>query len=129
MSEANTFSIVARCPRTGELGVAVATAVPAVGSMCPYIRSGVAATSTQSWVNPYLALSALAQVEAGHGAERALALALAAVDAADLRQIGLVDAGAERAAHTGAQCNPGCGPVLSPAPPIHGNLLPRPPFL
>ena len=27
-----TFSIVARCPRTGQIGVAAATAMPAVGS-------------------------------------------------------------------------------------------------
>ena len=47
-----TFSIVAHCPRTGMLGVAVATAVPAVGSMCPYVETGVGAVSTQSWVNP-----------------------------------------------------------------------------
>jgi uncharacterized Ntn-hydrolase superfamily protein len=31
----NTYSIVARCPRSGQLGVAVSSAVPAVGSMCP----------------------------------------------------------------------------------------------
>ena len=36
-----TFSIVARCSRTGMLGVAVSTAVPAVGSMCPYVESRV----------------------------------------------------------------------------------------
>jgi uncharacterized Ntn-hydrolase superfamily protein len=129
MSEANTFSIVARCPRTGELGVAVATAVPAVGSMCPYIRSNVAATSTQSWVNPYLALSALAQVEAGHSAERALALALADDDAAELRQIGLVDASGESAAHTGAQCTPWCGHILKPGLAIQGNMLSGPAVL
>lgn len=39
-----TFSIVAHCPRTGQLGVAVSTAVPAVGAMCPYIRAGVGAS-------------------------------------------------------------------------------------
>jgi len=36
-----TFSIVARCSRTGALGVAVSTAVPAVGAMCMYLRTGV----------------------------------------------------------------------------------------
>src|ERR1700686_5683648 len=70
--EANTFSIIARCPRTGQLGVAVASAVPAVGSMCPFIRSGVGAASTQSWGNPYLALTAPAKLEKGAGAADAL---------------------------------------------------------
>ena len=63
MNEANTFSIIARCPATRQLGVAVASAVPAVGSMCPYIRSDVGAASTQSWLNPYLALATLSELE------------------------------------------------------------------
>ena len=61
MLQLNTFSIVARCERTGELGVAVATAVPAVGSMCPHLVPGVGAASTQSWVNPYLAIRRVAR--------------------------------------------------------------------
>ena len=52
----NTFSIVARCSRTGALGVAVTTAVPAVGAICPYVVPGLGAASTQAWVNPYLAI-------------------------------------------------------------------------
>lgn len=54
----NTFSIAARCPRTGALGVAVTTAVPAVGAICPYVVPGLGAASTQAWVNPYLAITA-----------------------------------------------------------------------
>ena len=53
----NTFSIAARCARTGMLGVAVSTAVPAVGAICPACRPGVGAVSTQAWVNPYLAVA------------------------------------------------------------------------
>jgi uncharacterized Ntn-hydrolase superfamily protein len=66
-----TFSIVARCSRTGALGVAVSTAVPAVGAMCMYLRSGVGAVATQAWVNPYLALNALDLLERGAGARTA----------------------------------------------------------
>jgi uncharacterized Ntn-hydrolase superfamily protein len=55
----NTFSIVARCPRSFMLGVAVSTAVPAVGAICPYVRPGIGAVSTQAWVNPYLAIATL----------------------------------------------------------------------
>lgn len=129
MSEANTFSIVARCSRTCELGVAVATAVPAVGCMCPFIRSGVGAASTQSWVNPYLALTTLAGIEKGCGARRALDIALAADSAGDLRQIGVVDAAGESAAHTGAQCTPWCGHILAEGLAIQGNMLTGPQVL
>ncbi|MEA3128091.1 MAG: hypothetical protein QOD67_5110, partial [Caballeronia sp.] len=86
-----TFSIVARCARTGALGVAVSTAVPAVGAMCVYLRTGVGAVSTQSWVNPYLALDALDLLDQGVSAEQALARVLQDDAAADLRQLGIVD--------------------------------------
>ncbi len=89
--EANTFSIVARCARTGELGVAVASAVPAVGSMCPYVRPGLGAVTTQSWVNPCLASAILDALGEGAGAEAALATAMAADPESHLRQVGVVD--------------------------------------
>lgn len=129
MSEANTFSIIARCPRTGQLGVAVATAVPAVGSMCPYVHSGVGAASTQSWVNPYLALKALAELQRGADANGALAAALADDNARQFRQLGLVDASGEAAAHTGAECTSWAGQVLEPGVAIIGNMLTGPDVL
>ena len=55
----NTFSISARCAETGMLGVAVSTAVPGVGGICPFVRPGVGAVSTQAWVNPYLGLDGI----------------------------------------------------------------------
>ena len=60
MLELNTFSIAARCERTGMLGVAVSTAVPGVGGVCPFVAAGVSAVSTQSWVNPYLGIDGVA---------------------------------------------------------------------
>src|SRR3981081_4342223 len=107
--EANTFSIIARCPRTGQLGVAVASAVPAVGSMCPFVRSGVGAGWTQGWVNPYLALTTLAELEKGAGATDALSTALAGDEAGAFRQFGLVDGGGARAPPTGPEWKPAAG--------------------
>ena len=60
-----TFSIVGHCPRSSMLGVAVSTAVPAVGALCPHVKAGVGAVSTRSWVNPYLAIEALQLMERG----------------------------------------------------------------
>jgi uncharacterized Ntn-hydrolase superfamily protein len=128
-SEANTFSIIARCPRTGRLGVSVASAVPAVGSMCPFIRSGVGAVSTQSWVNPYLALTALTELEKGLGAVEALAAALAEDEAGAFRQFGIVDASGGSAAHTGKECTPSAGQILGPGVAIVGNMLTGPEVL
>jgi uncharacterized Ntn-hydrolase superfamily protein len=121
--ELNTFSIVARCERTGALGVAVATAVPAVGSMCPYFVPGVGAASTQSWVNPYLAIRALAAMGAGLSAERALEQALAQDDGAPGRQIGLIGTTGPGQAWTGAACTPWCGQFTGADHAIQGNML------
>ena len=77
MFELNTFSITARCPRTGMLGVAVSTAVPAVGGICSYIKEGVGAIATQSRVNPYLGIEGLKLLEQGLSAEETLTKLLA----------------------------------------------------
>jgi uncharacterized Ntn-hydrolase superfamily protein len=65
MIQLSTFSVVARCERTGMLGVAVSTAVPAVGGICPFVKNGVGAVATQSWVNPYLGIDAVRLLEQG----------------------------------------------------------------
>ncbi len=84
MLELNTFTIIALCPGTGHLGIAVATAVPAVGAICPFTRAGIGAVSTQSWVNPYLAIGVLDNIAAGMDAEAALAEAIAGDDAREV---------------------------------------------
>jgi uncharacterized Ntn-hydrolase superfamily protein len=119
----NTFSIVARCQKTGALGVAVASAVPAVGSICIYSRSNVGAVSTQSWVNPYLAMDALDFLGAGDSAQVALSKALALDSEPGLRQIGLIDAAGRSAAHTGERCTGWCGHLSGPNFSVQGNML------
>lgn len=118
-----TFSIVARCPRSGQLGVAVSTAVPAVGAMCPFVQTGAGAVSTQSWVNPYLALEALDAMAHGVAAPDALHAALARDDARDYRQIGLVDAEGRAAAWSGPACTGWFGHVLGHGFAVQGNML------
>ncbi|WP_018964134.1 DUF1028 domain-containing protein [Ancylobacter sp. FA202] len=121
-----TFSIVARCPSSGLLGVAVATAVPAVGSMCPFTRAKVGAASTQSWVNPYLALGVLEAIAGGQGAQAALEAALAEDEARELRQIGVVDHAGEASAFTGADCTQWCGQEIGDGFAVQGNMLTGP---
>lgn len=119
----NTFSIVARCPRTGRLGGAVSTAVPAVGSICPFVQSGVGAVSSQSWVNPYLAFDALALMASGAAAQAALDQVMAGDEGHGLRQIGVVDADGRAASYTGADCTPWCGHRTGPGYAVQGNML------
>ena len=118
-----TFSIVAHCPRTGQLGVAVSTAVPAVGAMCPYVKAGVGAVSTQSWVNPYLAIEALELMAQGRSGPDALTAVLERDNAKDLRQIGLVDAQGRAASWSGQGCTDWFGHIVDPHFAVQGNML------
>jgi uncharacterized Ntn-hydrolase superfamily protein len=118
-----TFSIVARCPRTDMLGVAVATAVPAVGAVCPYVKTGVGAVSTQSWVNPLLAIDVLRLMEKGAPAPEALDMIIRQDSGREVRQIGVIDAGGRSAAWSGNQCTDWYGQVAEPNFATQGNML------
>ncbi len=118
-----TFSIVGRCPRSGMLGVAVSTAVPAVGALCPHVKAGVGAVSTQSWVNPYLAIEALGLMEQGTTGPEALKTVLAADEAKNLRQIGVVDSDGRSASWSGDDCTPWYGHITEDDFAVQGNML------
>jgi len=121
--ELNTFSIVAWCPRTGQLGGAVSTAVPAVGSICPFVQPGVGAITSQSWVNPYLAIDGLALMRAGASAQDALDQVLTGDEGRELRQVGVVDATGRAAAWTGSDCTVWHGHRTGPGYAVQGNML------
>jgi uncharacterized Ntn-hydrolase superfamily protein len=99
-----TYSIVARDQRTGELGVAAQSCYFALGSVLPWARAGVGAVATQSMVDPGYGPRCLDLLASGVPAEDALAQVRAADDGREVRQVGLVDAGGDVAAFTGAQC-------------------------
>ena len=119
----NTFSIVGRCARTGQLGAAVATAAPAVGAYCPFARARVGAVSSQSWCNPYLAYDGLDLMEQGVSAQAVCDRLLAEDPGREKRQIGYVDANGESNAFTGNECAPWCGHITGPDFAAQGNLL------
>jgi uncharacterized Ntn-hydrolase superfamily protein len=105
------------------LGVAVATAVPSVGSVCPYVVSGVGAVSTQSWVNPYLAIDALSCMREGMSAPEALDTVIAEDEGRDVRQIGVIDAQGRSAAWSGRACTHWFGQIVEPDFAAQGNML------
>lgn len=123
MLELNTFSIAARCPRTGMLGVAVSTAVPAVGGICSFIKPGAGAIATQSWVNPYLGIDGLKLLEQGSSASAALDALLAGDEGRDVRQLGIVDRDGNAAAFTGSDCVDWHGHIVGEGFTVQGNML------
>ncbi len=99
-----TFSIVARDPETGVLGVAVSTAVPCVGALCPFVEAGVGAIATQSYVNVRLGSEGLRLLAMGFSPEAALTAMLSEDAEASRRQWGGVDARGRVFAYSGADC-------------------------
>lgn len=119
----NTFSIAARCPRTGRLGVAVSTAVPAVGGMCIFLAPRTGAIATQSWVNPYLGIDGLRYLGEGRSAQAALDTLLRDDPGRALRQIGIVDRQGGVAVHTGSECVDWAGHRVGDQFTVQGNML------
>lgn len=123
MLKYNTFSITARCRRTGEVGVAVATKVPAVGMLCPFGRSNVGAIASQSFVNPYLGIWGLEHLAEGHTAEETLTFLKDRDQGIEYRQLGVVDSHGGSAAFTGSSCDTWRGHLTGPGYAIAGNML------
>jgi uncharacterized Ntn-hydrolase superfamily protein len=100
-----TYSIVARDPATGELGVAVQSHWFAVGPIVPWVRPGVGAVATQSIAEPAYGPHALDRLGVdGAGARATLDALLRQDRLARFRQVALVDARGELATHTGEGC-------------------------
>jgi uncharacterized Ntn-hydrolase superfamily protein len=97
-----TFSIAGRCPRSGMLGVAIATSEMAVGSRCIHVAPGVGAVVCQASTNPRLGFLGLNLLRAGHSAPRALEEIAASDQHVERRQLGCLDARGQAAARTGA---------------------------
>src|SRR5205085_44564 len=88
----HTFSIVARDPKTGELGVAVQSHWFSVGSVVPWAEAGVGAIATQSFVDSSYGPLGLSLMRAGRSAPDALKGLLAADEGRDVRQVAMIDA-------------------------------------
>ncbi len=98
---AHTFSIVARDPVTGEMGVAVQSHWFSVGSIVTWAEAGVGAIATQSFVEPAYGLRGLELMRGGTPAPDALKRLLDADAQREVRQVAFVDAKGRVAAHTG----------------------------
>ena len=125
MRRLGTFSIVGRCERTGQLGVAVSTADVGAGRLVTWARSGVGAVATQSWPSLYLAIDALRLMEGGAPAPEALEDVLADDPGRGVRQLGVVDARGESATFSGDECTDWFGGISGPNFAAQGNMLIR----
>ncbi len=121
-----TWSIVARDPQTGHLGIAVASKVLAVGAMCPWLRFGVGAVSSQSFSSPLAGERTLTVLALGFPPERAIEVALIDDEGRSWRQIHGVDDQGRPGAFTGSDCVDWCGHWTGENVSVADNMLAGP---
>lgn len=97
-----TFSIAARCARTGQVGIAVSSSSPAVAARCAHVRAGVGAVASQNITDPRLGYAGLELMQRELPAAEALEkLKIQAGATVEYRQLALVDATGRTASHSG----------------------------
>ncbi len=119
----HTFSIVARDPVTGELGVAVQSHWFAVGAVVPWVEAGVGAVATQSFVDPNYGKLGLELMRAGKPAPEVLKALLAADESPEVRQVAMIDAEGRVAAHTGSKNIAEAGQLVGKGYSVQANMM------
>ena len=118
-----TYSIVARDPATGELGVAVQSHWFSVGGVVTWARPGVGAVATQANAEPAYGPRALDLLSGGGTARDVLDRLLATDPGSESRQVALVDAAGGVAAHTGKACIAYAGHVRGDGVSCQANIM------
>ena len=118
-----TFSISARCARTGMFGVAVSSSSPAVAARCAHARAGVGAVATQNITDPTIGPRGLDAMASGLSAPEALAKINQTSSHIDYRQIAFVDRNGLSATHSGTNALGIYNAIAFENGAVAGNLL------
>src|ERR1044071_1764313 len=119
----HTFSIVARDPSTGELGVAVQSHWFSVGPIVPWAEAGVGAVATQSFVDPSYGKNGLELMRAGKSAPDTLKELLAKDEGREVRQVAMIDAQGRVDAWTGKNYIQAAGHIVGKNFSVQANLM------
>ena len=120
-----TYSIVARDPETGHLGVAVQTFNFATGTWVPWAEGGVGAIATQALAERRYGFLGLDLIRDGMTAHEALQALLAADPKRDFRQVSMIDHRGHIATHTGQRCFPHAGSYMGDTFCAQANMMAR----
>jgi uncharacterized Ntn-hydrolase superfamily protein len=122
-----TYSIVARCGRTGQLGAASVTSDIAVGARVPWAAAGVGAVVTQHRTDPRLGPRMLGLLRLGATAGEAVTGAMASTGHAAWRQLAAIGTAGPGAVRTGDKVAPdGVAEVIAADHAVAGNILASP---
>lgn len=120
---AHTYSIVARDPQTGEMGVAVQSHWFSVGSIVAWGEAGVGVVATQSFVNPSFGPRGLELLKKGMTAQEAVELLISTDEGRELRQLAIVDAKGNSFAFTGSKCILEAGHYVGNGYSVQANMM------
>ena len=118
-----TYSIVARDPVTGEMGVAVQSHWFSVGSIVSWGEAGVGVVATQSFVNPAFGPDGLELLKSGMTAEQVVDKLIAEDEGRDVRQLAIIDVNGNVKSYTGKNCIPGAGNIVGENYSVQANLM------
>ena len=118
-----TFSIVARDPATGELGVAVQSRAFRAGAIVSYARAGVGAIATQAAANQTYGPEGLKLLEEGLSPEQVVERLTSADPGRSRRQLAVIDAEGRVRAYTGEDCSDWAGHMEGENYSAQGNIL------
>jgi uncharacterized Ntn-hydrolase superfamily protein len=118
-----TFSIVGRCPNTGQLGAVTATSNIAVGSRVAHCSAGIGAVVTQHRTDPRLGPRGLALLRSGCTAQETVDALVASTPHAQWRQFAVVDSAGGAAAYSGTRTRPEMSAAAAENACAVGNIL------
>ena len=119
----HTYSIVARDPNTGELGVAVQSHWFSVGPIVAWAEAGVGAIATQSFVDPSYGKLGLDLMRSGRSAPDALRSLLAGDEGREVRQVAMIDSQGRVDAWTGKNDIAAAGHLVRQNFSVQANLM------
>lgn len=119
----HTYSIVARDPDNGQLGVAVQSHYFSVGSVVTWAEAGVGAVASQALSEPAYGKLGLDLMRTGKSAADTLNGLLAADPMKEIRQVAMIDARGNAAAHTGSVTIPEAGHIVGDGFSVQANMM------
>jgi uncharacterized Ntn-hydrolase superfamily protein len=118
-----TFSLIGRCPRTGQIGAVVSTSSIAVGARVTFCAARVGAVLTQHRTDPRLGSRGIALLRSGCSAQQTADALVASTEHAHWRQLAVLDAEGNTAAYSGARIRPEMSEAAAQDACAIGNIL------
>ncbi|MBC7130265.1 DUF1028 domain-containing protein [Candidatus Bathyarchaeota archaeon] len=122
-NEAGTFTIIALSREQRQIGVAVASGSPAVGSRVPHVKPGTGAVATQAYTNVSYGLEGLKMMARGVSPAKILSKLLTNDSGKEMRQVAIMDFSGRKAFFTGSLVPEFCGEIIGEDYIVIGNLM------